>query len=294
MKRLLSIFLCAVIAVTVLSIQVSAEDNETVYVVSGDSGKGILPDYAAVDEDGSHFVPDEEMIKDINDKNSVSMEAVAEILRPGGASIMVGAPLIPWYASGTLAIVRQFPQEKNYYCGPAAAQTIIAGTNRSVSQSTLAGSAYLRTEEFGNTPWYLTDGSSYSNYPMVNTLRAFTGINYVPAPYGPLGSYVLTENEVQMNIFNSIEGTNGQRHGVALCGISKRNEADASHLNGYPTDRDIGHWLAAVAYKEYANKIRVADPASGGAGLSFSGVEPLPYHSIETITAFVAHRGMIY
>lgn len=195
-------------------------------------------------------------------------------------------------ASYTISNFYQYPQIKSYYCGPATAHMILKAMGITKTQTVLAGSNYLDTETYGETPWYITDGSSPSQFVMATTLNAIQSYKYyTPSPLGQAGSNPLTVTQCKSYVMSAT--SNG--YGIALCGQSKANINDPSHLPGYPTNRNIGHWLACRGYYGSGNYIWLVDPAYGAESVSFSDNITGTYAiTAEKYQAFIATRGMIW
>lgn len=194
-------------------------------------------------------------------------------------------------SSYRVAAVVQYPQDYSYYCGPAAVKSVLAGEgNTTITQATLAGDSYLQTDKYSNTPWYITDGSSNSDYPVYNTLRAFTSYAYVPYPSGALGTPPTSPKLSLM-----IKCTTSQGHGVVANGESKASATHASHMPGYTTASNIAHWVAVDGYEDDGDTIWIVDPVSGSSAISWSA-NVTRYYSVtlEKFTAFVAPRGIFW
>lgn len=188
-----------------------------------------------------------------------------------------------------LSAMPQFPQEKSYYCGCSAVKSILANKGVSKSQAFLAGSSYLKTEYYGNTPWYITNGSSTSDYPVIVTLNNLQSFHYAPYPSGSLGTA-----PSQTELKNKIMFTTSQGYGVAACGKSKSVASDLSHLPNYPA-KDIGHWLSVDGYNNSGSEIWVIDPVANSPAISWSGnINPYYTRSLSRFTAFVSSRGIIW
>lgn len=198
--------------------------------------------------------------------------------------------IAPCYEAIILSGIQHFPQEKSYYCGNAAAQSILYHKGISCSQTTLARGNFLRTEEFGNTPWYLSNGDIKSQFPMATTLTSLTGINYTPAPYGDAGANPLSANELKSKIQTALFAD----HGVAVLGTSKAASSDESHMPGYP-NRPIHHWLVCYGWNVY-DEAFIIDPAKTTPDIVAwsSSIEAYYKVSAEKLTAYAASKGIIY
>jgi hypothetical protein len=186
----------------------------------------------------------------------------------------------------------QTPQTKSYYCGPATAQMILQAIGITKTQSYLAGNNFLQTEIYCSTPWYLTDGSTSSQFVMATTLNNIQSYRYyTPSPLGNAGCNPLTVDQCKSKIMS----TTSSGYGVALCGESKAGINEPSHLPGYPTNETIQHWLACRGYYGNGNYIWIVDPAYDGEGVSFANNINGTYAiQASQVQAFIAPRGMIW
>lgn len=190
----------------------------------------------------------------------------------------------------------QVPQEKTYYCGPAAAKSILDCIGINKSQTTLASSTYLKTEQYGNTPWYLSNGNHYSQFPMYNTLMdcqwevGDSAYGYVMSPLGNAGSNPLTVDQCKSYVMGTTSAFD-RGYGVAACGQSKN--ASGYKLPGYPSST-IGHWLVSDGYADNGNLIWIVDPAKSSV-ISWSGNISAYYQISATLFRnFISPRGMIW
>ena len=169
-------------------------------------------------------------------------------------------------ASNILFNVVQRPQQTSYYCGPAAAQSVLqwspgTGETNLTVQNLLASE--LSTVNPGGTGWYQIDGSTLSDYRMrvVLNARKPTGApSYYPYTFGSLGSRpALTQDGGRWAILYTV-GDNSRA--IAADGIS--TATGNAHLPGYPVS-SIAHWIVVKGYTNYANSsgdtICIADPA---------------------------------
>jgi len=218
----------------------------------------------------------------------------ARLVEEKEATLTQGNGLLRAAASNSshrISSIVQYSQENSYYCGPAAVKSVLAGEgNTTVTQKTLAGKSYLKTDTYSSTPWYITNGSSFSDYPVYNTLRAFTTFIYVPYPSGSLGTPPPSDG-----LKTRIMSTISSGHGVVANGQSAASSSAASHMPGYTTSNNIAHWIAVDGYKDSGNTIWIVDPINGCSGISWNG-NVSRYYSITLakFTAFVAPRGIFW
>lgn len=201
----------------------------------------------------------------------------------------VSAP-IPPPTDCRIGSMRQQPQEKNYYCGPAAAKSVLDILGAVKSQSFLAGSSYLQTEQYNGTPWYISNGNSNTQFPMFNTLNGLQSrVYYIPSPMGNAGSNPLTTTQCKSYVVSSISSG----HGLTMNGTSKASSTDLSHLPNYP-NQSISHWVACDGYINNGAQIRIVDPAKSNA-VSWSGsIQPYYEITAEKLQAFIAPRGLFW
>lgn len=68
-----------------------------------------------------------------------------------------------------------------------------------------------------------------------------------------------------------------------------------SHMPGYTTSYNVGHWVAIDGYKDDGNTIWIVDPINGCSAISWN-TNVSKYYSItlSKFTAFVAPRGIFW
>lgn len=214
------------------------------------------------------------------------------------ASAASAASAVAAEASGvSLNNTFQFPQEKSYYCGPAAVKSVLyneggptGSLNYSITQSTLASSSYLKTDANNNTPWYMNNGSTFSDYPVYNTLHALTSFNYIPYPAGQLGTA-----PTAANLKSRVVSTTSLGHAVVADGLSAASSTATSHMPGYTTSESVVHWVAVNGYMDDGDTIRIVDPINGCTAISWNANVSKYYTvSLSKFTAFVATKGIFY
>lgn len=207
----------------------------------------------------------------------ISSATNAQVFDTGTSSLSTASMSASASSSKRIASIVQIPQINSYYCGPATASELIKGrTGTLVSQSTLAGP--LRTDEFGNTPWY-AQGTG-TGYPMADTLNSYVGQFYVP-----YGTYVVAD-QFQNKVVADIDlnyGTAGDAMEVY----------GGPHLTGHP-NTDIYHWFAIDGYLNYANDIWYMDSVYGST-ISWAGNVPR-YSNMDyvTLARIVNGRGIMW
>ena len=65
-------------------------------------------------------------------------------------------------------------------------------------------------------PWYLSNGNSIDQFPVVTALRKYIGYSYIPYPYGAAGSTTLSGSELSWRVKYTI----CKEHGLMVCGTS--------------------------------------------------------------------------
>lgn len=195
-------------------------------------------------------------------------------------------------SSYTISNFTHYTQSNGSYCGPATAFMILKKMGVSnITQKSLANGD-LKVNDFGNTPWYITNGSSSSDFPMFNALNNAQGSKYyIPSPLGNAGANPLSVDKCKSYIMSCTSNGNG----VALCGISKASNSHTSHMPGYTTAYDVGHWVACYGYTSNGSYVKIADPVAGCSDVGWSsGVSPTYSITAEKCQAFIAPRGMLW
>lgn len=199
-------------------------------------------------------------------------------------------------SSWRISDLYQVPQEKNYWCGCAAAKSILDNIGIVKTQTQLASNTYLQTERFGSTPWYITNGNEFSQFPMATTLMDVqyevgnSAFGYVPSPLGAAGTNPLTVEQCKSYVMSTTSAF-GDGYGVAACGASQN--VTGYRLPGYPASY-IGHWIVSDGYKDNGNTIWIVDPAKSSA-VSWSGSISAYYSISATLFRnFIQPRGIIW
>jgi len=247
--------------------------------------------FAVVPGDGE-WDPDTE--PSINLENRLSQKQVPlpketlEIIAAKEAALY-NSPAKAYPTSVRIGPMVQYPQEAGNYCGPSAVKTVLNNEWVTISQKTLAGSSYLKTDANNGTPWYLANGLTLNQYPTATTLNALGNFYWNPYPFRNLGAAPL-----KADLKPRMVDTLSQYHGVLADGASKASSSHASHLPGYP-NKDVAHWLAVDGYANSGETIWIVDPASGSSHVSWSSGIPQYYSiTLDKFTAFVAPRGIIW
>jgi len=153
----------------------------------------------------------------------------------------------------------QVPQEKGYYCGPGSGYAILeyllrnpytgpkpsAYNGAALSQSALATTAHMSTELHQATTWS-SDGFRI-------------GLNRWTSGATSTGYYA-DSSSPSSSVFTS-DMTYDIDHGHPL-GADTVESANGAHYNGHPTDKTIGHWLAAYGYTSSGASTKWSDPST--------------------------------
>lgn len=170
----------------------------------------------------------------------------------------------------TVDNVEWVQQQNGHYCGPATAKMIIE--NSYISQSFLAGYAYLATDYFEDppppedegTPWYA--GGTW--WPMKDTLNSCMWL-------GAADYYVKYRNNTDLPTVDTLKNNimhtiNITEQGLAACislvtgdaaNLGSFYYAWGSTLGGLPTP--ITHWVAISGYTGSGAYIKISDPYAG-------------------------------
>jgi hypothetical protein len=148
--------------------------------------------------------------------------------------------------------VRHYAQKRSYYCGPAAAQSILAllhpGPSEydgaTLKQSALAGRPYLRTDASRSTPW--TAG------------RMRVALNRWAYGDSRYGWYVNNASPTVAE-FRDALATNID-FGIPFAADTVEF-AGGAHYNNHPVNRTIGHWIVVSGYAADGATTRFVDPA---------------------------------
>lgn len=182
--------------------------------------------------------------------------------------------------------ISQKPQEKDFWCGYAAVQSILSYSGISKSQTAIAQILYDVNKP---CPWYTNDYNNFSDYLVPNYLYQQTGFYYMAYPRVAAGSMTLSKNDVAPKVMATID----MNRGVLVCGNSAASSSAASHLPGYP-NQSIGHWIGVYGYSNNADQVAVFDPAKSSV-ISWSGSISAKYTiSTDKLAAFASARGIVF
>lgn len=190
------------------------------------------------------------------------------------------------YAASNSVSVPFHQQLEYYYCGPATALMIISSKiATTLKQQSLANDLGTTTS---GTAWYLSNGNTYTQYPMYNTLKKYLGsmYNYVPSPTGVAGENPLSIDDIKYRVTFTID----QGYSLAFNGNSP--STGVGHLPNYPKEA-VAHWAVANGYKFNGDIITLTDPASNY-NYKFELVPPMYDVGIATIQAFLKPRGLLW
>lgn len=139
----------------------------------------------------------------------------------------------------TLSLV-QIAQTMNDYCGPASAEMVLNYLGHDTSQSTLAGSSYLRTDANG--------GTNYGDNVMASTINTFGGTS----------GYYTQKNASSLSTFESDLVGDIYTNWPVVVAV---HETSTYELN--PTEKGWYHWYVVRGYASSGATSSYADPAHG-------------------------------
>lgn len=176
----------------------------------------------------------------------------------------------------------QQPQQTYYYCGPATAHEVLGVRGVNVSQSTLAGNNYLKTDADGGTNW--------SPQVMAPTLNALTNsVYYVPVNGSGAGGG-FSSSTWQSDLTADVD------NGWAIAGNTvEYSGTNNPHLVGHPTDLTIYHWIGIYGYQNYGNYTMYADSIHGTTFWSWAvNVPATSSYSSSSMTTLLNGRGFVW
>ncbi|MDO5558426.1 MAG: hypothetical protein Q4F95_02385 [Oscillospiraceae bacterium] len=205
-----------------------------------------------------------------------------------------------------LTNMSQHPQEKNYWCGYSAMQSVIqresyignlrsnayynlsqTGVANYMRDSMYVGDPYNGTE----CPWYSGNQSvdtNQNNYKASKALSNMSNFHWVAYGCGTTGSGDLSYSEVKWRLVSTLNAG----HGCLISGRSNPN--GSSYLPGYPS-YFVCHWVATDGYTNDGNYIWIIDPAAHGTGVSFRDSVSAYYKvTLEKITDFAWYHGIMW
>lgn len=297
MKRILHLVLMLSIIASILAVTAIA-DNETISTADmrAPDGTLILDEYPEMEGAAEKLHAAETYLRYLEGKTTFSAVEQAyekyfiaigdlqSLSATKNDASFLRTYLIPTRAnsaSGSVSSMRHYSQETNYYCGPATAKSILAPYGVTLSQSTLAGSSYLKTDTYGGTPWYV---DSTTQYVMANVLNSLSGTSYFSALANP------TSTQVKACAITAISTEN---HGIAANFYLTKNSQ--VRPEGYPVST-IYHWVAIRAYSNYGSTIYWYDPVYGASSVSWSGnlSSSILSDTADNVASFVNGRGIIW
>ncbi len=166
-------------------------------------------------------------------------------------------------------------QQQWYYCGPATASEILASLGSSYSQSYLAGSSWLKTDEYGQTSW--------NPAVMAPTLTSLNPRNLYYATQSASGTTLTQwQNDLITDIWTyqqPIAGNTVESWGGPYL---------VGHSYAPQNDFKLYHWVAIYGYSEYGSYTAYADSISGNSGnwgWTWASHVP-PYSTISSSTMY--------
>lgn len=180
-----------------------------------------------------------------------------------------------------------YPQDEYYYCGPATAKMMlhIHGINK--TQSFLAGSNYLCTDAYGETPWFISNHTDTNDCLMAKTLNSLQSVYYITSPFGANAGKGLTVDQCKAYVMSAVSSG----HCVAVCGTSQAS--GSSHMPNYPNSV-IGHWLVIDGYYSNGAYMYILDPAKSSKVSWSNNITARYIVSAETLQAFIGWKGIVW
>ncbi len=196
-----------------------------------------------------------------------------------GVAARLVVPLVS-NESNSVDMIQQ-PQQTNYYRGPASAREALGVRGIWVSQSTLAGSSYLKTDQNGQTSW--------NPSVMVPTLNALAHTSFYVAVNGSgVGggfSVDMWKNALSIDI----------DRGWAPVGNTVEYSGSNLHLNGHPTSMTIYHWIAFFGYSSSGASSSYADSIANTTFWSWApNVPAYSSFSSSSMTTLLNGRGFVW
>lgn len=191
----------------------------------------------------------------------------------------IGSSAISRASYGYVTSMNHYTQEKQHYCGPATAQSILDTYGDTASQTTLANNSNLQTEIYNGTPWY-TD--SVTQYVMANVLNNRSTAAFV-AKSNP------TTSELKSRVMTAVDSFG---HGVAA---NFNIPTGASRPTGYGSGI-IQHWVPIRGYLNNGDSIAWFEPVYGATTVSwYSNVTTRYYYdTAANVASYVNSRGIIW
>ncbi|WP_285595214.1 hypothetical protein [Kineosporia sp. NBRC 101731] len=209
--------------------------------------------------------------------------ALLEAARPGGSSTNSdGVSTRAVDAPERTISMAQYPQAKNYYCGPAAAQALLKAKNfgdsadsgLALTQANLARDEYLTTEKNDATTW-----ASFRMRKGMNRWRGDTFFVELPSPSG---------SRFQSAVLTAVSGGHGGT-------VDAVEYAGGLHYNNHPSDRTIGHWTAIYGHTADVVSVKLVDPsASDSVSWGHLPAEKFRYNTKQFADNFLEANGMVY
>jgi hypothetical protein len=183
-------------------------------------------------------------------------------------------------------LANQTPQQRSYWCGPAAVVEALGQLGVNISQQTAA--LKLGTSPNG-TGW--SGGPTSTGHPVPDVLNLYQQRNYyIPwsVPYSP--SAMDVSNYKSFLVSNIVNPP-----AAPLIGDAYETSGSQFHLNGHPPDRSIWHWFDIRGYTNSGGSTMYEDSVHNAPTVSwYAGVpaySTLPSNQIVTI---VGGRGYVW
>lgn len=179
-------------------------------------------------------------------------------------------------------------QLNEYFCGPATATIILKNIGFSMAnQNALAGSDYLRTIEFGQTPWY--SGTTQTDLYYFNMAYGLNQWQYdYRSPGASIYPYEVFNNGSKDEYLEKYKFTLSDGYPVPLNGNPKLYSFSSGCYFGKYAE---GHWLVIEGYENNGSIFKIVDPAAGLSG--FTEVQSKYNATDEDVKNFITH-GVIW
>jgi hypothetical protein len=192
----------------------------------------------------------------------------------------------------------QKPQLKNFWCGPAAAQSTVLAwqfkgypttskkDGQALSQLALSGSSYTNAGNgtTGSTDWIDGDMKRAINnwlfYPNTNYIQ------YSPTSVTTLQDHVTIDIDINwMMPSDTIERANNT----------------SLHFNNHPIAKDIYHWTTIYGYATSGSTFALQDPGANSSALGSDWDAVAPYFTMSSTKTYnlmmkngIAARGIVW
>jgi hypothetical protein len=230
---------------------------------------------------------------DANAVNPGGHIAKATASSSGASATSMAAAAVAHYVTQT-----QRPQTKDFYCGPAAAQSVVLawhaekfyGTNsakepaKTLTQDNLGGPDYTNADSKGRTDFAKHDMSRAINNWLFYPYAYY--VEYSPSSVTTLQDHVTTDLDIDWMMASDT--------------IERANNASL-HFNHHPLGRDIYHWTTIYGYSTSGTTFSLQDSGANSPALGSDWDAVLPYFSMSSTKTYnlmmkngIASRGIAW